>query len=248
MRQETSQGVHPMIDHPPKDERQSRFIALLIALTIVLLAIPIWRLIMPSSSPGAGNVVISIVFMCMLISAAYAVGRRMRTLMTASALAIPVAVFHILTLITNNDAILIAKELSTILFLGYIIVLGLVNLLTARKVTMDTIAASLCVYMLLGLLWASVFGLTEVLEPQSFVFAHAEGVTPGRFGQPGTGTELYYSLVTLSTLGYGDITPVSSPARLFAATEAIMGQLFLAVLIARLVGLQIAHSMSNRAD
>ena len=55
----------------------------------------------------------------------------------------------------------------------------------------------------------------------------------------------YFSFVTLTTLGYGDINPVSGPASAFAMLEAIIGQLFLVILVARLVGLQISHSQQN---
>lgn len=56
---------------------------------------------------------------------------------------------------------------------------------------------------------------------------------------------MYYSFVTLTTLGYGDITPVSPAAKSFSFIEAVTGQIYIAVLIARLVGLHIAHSMSK---
>lgn len=77
-----------------------------------------------------------------------------------------------------------------------------------------------------------------VLNPETF--------QPGSFQMPqGTinqATFTYYSYVTLTTLGYGDITPISTPARSLALLEAMMGQLYLAVLIARLVGIHIAQS------
>ena len=58
---------------------------------------------------------------------------------------------------------------------------------------------------------------------------------------------LYYSFITLTTLGYGDVVPVSAAARMFAAIEAVMGQLYLAVLVARLVGLHISHATMERS-
>jgi hypothetical protein len=59
---------------------------------------------------------------------------------------------------------------------------------------------------------------------------------------------VYYSFVTLTTLGYGDVIPQSSPARLLAALEALTGQIYLAVLVARLVGLHVAHTTAEHAD
>ena len=63
-----------------------------------------------------------------------------------------------------------------------------------------------------------------------------------RFGAERSITALYYSFVTLTTLGYGDITPVSASARMLSVVEAIIGQLYIAVLVARMVGLNIVHT------
>lgn len=224
---------------------QNRFIVLLAALFLVLVTTPVWRLIVPTSTPGAARLAIVIVFLVMLISAGFAVVRNRRMLVLASALAALIGILQILSLFIESDGMHAANQLATILFLCYIISQGLRYLFTVRTVTMDTVAASLCVYILLGLLWSSLYMLTEVVVPGSFAFAHAEDVRPGRFGDPGSGAALYYSLVTLSTLGYGDVVPTSPSARLFAAIEAIIGQAYLAVLVARLVGLQIAGRVAT---
>jgi len=88
-----------------------------------------------------------------------------------------------------------------------------------------------------------------------FMFLTLEGFQPGSFlfGQArlsglekDPATLVYFSFVTLSTVGYGDITPLSPPARSFAFMEAIIGQIYLAVLVARLVGLHIAYSIPGR--
>jgi hypothetical protein len=70
---------------------------------------------------------------------------------------------------------------------------------------------------------------------------------PGRITQNRCpeGTYLYYSFITLSTLGYGDITPANGPAQALAYTEALVGQLYLTILVARLVGLYIANAGSD---
>ena len=95
------------------------------------------------------------------------------------------------------------------------------------------------VYLFIGLLWSDIYAILEHLQPGSFSFAHSQA-----------GTKLsdfsYYSFVTLTTLGYGDITPLTSKARAFAMLEAIIGQLYLVVLIARLVGLHISHSSGRK--
>ena len=93
-------------------------------------------------------------------------------------------------------------------------------------------------FLLLGLCWAFIYALIEVLNPGSFSVASI--TTAGS-----SSAYTYFSFVTLTTLGYGDISPVAQVARSFAILEAITGQMYLAVLVARLVGTQIAHDMAS---
>ncbi len=95
------------------------------------------------------------------------------------------------------------------------------------------IMGAICAYFLMGLVWAFAYSTLEFFQPGSFQ------MPPGTVNQE---TFAYYSYVTLTTLGYGEITPISAPARSFAILEAMIGQLYLAVLIARLVGIHIAQS------
>ncbi len=110
--------------------------------------------------------------------------------------------------------------------------------------TGDIVNGAICVYMLGALAWAFLFSLLEVLQPGSFNLPElsAERLGPATADVRRLSIFMYYSLVTLTTLGYGDITPVTPLARNLAAFETVMGQLYIAILVARLVGLHIAHS------
>lgn len=103
----------------------------------------------------------------------------------------------------------------------------LAGVLAEGRVDSERICAALCVYLLAGVAFGGLFGALEAVAPGSL-----RG--PGAVELDGT---VYFSFVTLATLGYGDITPVSSTARALAMLEAVFGQLYLAVLIARLVSL-----------
>ena len=121
-------------------------------------------------------------------------------------------------------------------------VLGITMLLCVlkdEKVTTNTISGALCFYLLLGVIWASLFTAMETLQPGSFLF---EGESMSLRSDNLYGDFIYYSFVTMTTLGYGDIAPSSHPARALSSLEAVMGQLYIAVLIARLVGLHIVHA------
>jgi hypothetical protein len=108
------------------------------------------------------------------------------------------------------------------------------------SITLERVVGALCIYLLLGMVWAIFFGLVEIAVPTAF---HYSSQVPG---DP-LDHFLYYSFVTLTTLGYGDITPVHAVARTLAYLEAVVGQLYLAVLVAGLVGRYVA-SVSSRAE
>jgi len=119
----------------------------------------------------------------------------------------------------------------------------LADVVRAERVTMDKISGSLSVYLLMGYVWASVFTILETVQPGSF---HLGSSAAGQEGQDVFRSLSYYSFITLSTLGYGDITPVSDGARSLAALEALTGQIYLTVLVARLVGLEISQQGSQQ--
>lgn len=116
------------------------------------------------------------------------------------------------------------------LFCGLTIVLAAQQvLLSGGPVTLNRIMGALCVYLLLGTLWSLLYGFTEFFLPQAFDYG-------GDQPKDAAAQFLYYSFVTLTTLGYGDVTPVHPIARTLSYLEAVIGQLYLAVLVASLVG------------
>ena len=97
------------------------------------------------------------------------------------------------------------------------------------------VKGAVALYLLLGLLWEEAYSLLERLDPSSFNLPQALQ-PPGQHPQ----ALLYFSLVTLTTTGYGDVTPATDWARSLTTAESLVGQLFPAILIARLVSLQVA--------
>ena len=106
--------------------------------------------------------------------------------------------------------------------------------------TVVSIQGAIAVYLLFGLAWANAYLVVMQLNPHSF--QSTVGLSSS------SATEwYYYSYVTLTTLGYGEITPLTRIARVMAVGEAVTGQLYLAVLIARLIGMEIISSQQKRA-
>jgi hypothetical protein len=105
--------------------------------------------------------------------------------------------------------------------------------LRAPSVNTEVLCASISAYLMLGLLWTVAYWLVAQVNPNAFAFN-----PPSATKQTMAGFDsFYFSFITLSTVGYGDITPVSRIARWLAAMEAMTGSLYVAVLIARLVAL-----------
>ena len=117
--------------------------------------------------------------------------------------------------------------------------------LRGGEISLDTIFAAVCGYLLLGVAWAVVYSSIDLAQPNAFHLSD-ELLAGAQQGEPRMSLFVYFSFVTLGTLGYGDITPVSVSARTLAWLEAVLGQLYLAVLIAGLVGAVIATRQKRR--
>ena len=163
-------------------------------------------------------------------------------------------IFALFSIVSNWAALLInsttVKLLGSSVELIFLIILASVILnevFRAQHINIETISGAICVYILMGLMWSHVYTITELIEPNSFNnlgFNAHEPLEPDWISKLSLQLN-YYSFVTLSTLGYGDITPVTRVAKSFATLEAILGQLYLAVLVARLVGQQVKRKISD---
>jgi voltage-gated potassium channel Kch len=107
----------------------------------------------------------------------------------------------------------------------------LFRVLRKGEITIYRVQGAVAAYLLLGLAWTSAYEIVLLTNPGAFRFPDADADLLAL---------LYYSFVTLTTTGYGDITPVAPVARSIAVAEALIGQIFPAVLIARLVSMEIA--------
>jgi len=127
----------------------------------------------------------------------------------------------------------------TAIWLCYAISIIVTHLFQTRDVTLDTILGAVVTYLLAAVAFGVVFQIIETRSPGSF-----SGL-PDDMGNRGevSSTMLYFSFVCITTMGYGDIVPISNLARPLAVLEGVFGQLYLAVMIARLVGL---HLVSGR--
>ncbi|MFT7087426.1 MAG: hypothetical protein ACJAZX_000860 [Rickettsiales bacterium] len=127
----------------------------------------------------------------------------------------------------------------TALFFAYVIYLMLIDLFSSKEVTLNIIFGSICVYLLISIFWSFIYILIDNFIPGSFSFGE------GAPSREKVGDFLYYSLTTLTTLGYGDFVATSSPARSISVLEAVVGQIYLAILVARFVGIHIGQNINK---
>jgi hypothetical protein len=139
----------------------------------------------------------------------------------------------------TSGPVLFAGHLCAVLFLFGASVLIVRSLFSARTLTFDSILGAVCGYLFLGLGWAVLYALIEGFRPGSFEIS-PKLVTGGDVAHPLPSVLTYYSFVTLTTVGYGDINPVSPATRTLAWMEAVTGQFYLAVIVAGLVSLLAA--------
>lgn len=124
-------------------------------------------------------------------------------------------------------------------FFLYVIILLLEMIVRSRDITPNTLYAAVCIYLLLGILWASIYALINEIAPGSIFSNNVnnDNLTVVQL--------IYFSYTTLTTLGYGDITSITPLVRIISVLEAIIGQLFIAFVVARLVAVYVSNSIKS---
>jgi voltage-gated potassium channel len=178
-----------------------------------------------------GDLIIAILLSLVLLSGVVAVAARKRILFIALVFVTPAIVFRWINYFWPQmvpPAVFLSAGLVLIAF----VVANLLRfVLRAPSVTAEVLCASISAYLMLGLMWTMAYWLVDQLTPGGAFSFNTNAGTQSINGSTG----FYFSFITLSTVGYGDVTPVSRIARWLAAMEAMTGLLYVAVLIARLV-------------
>jgi hypothetical protein len=205
-------------------------------------------LVVPFTGIGTmSNRVLNLVVLCALLAIVRTAWPSRQMTVLAAVLAL-VALLPTLGVWPDDSGPGIASHTASLLFTTLVIAAILSQVLTTDYVTLDTVIGAAAVYVLIALLWGTIYAILEFWWPGSFTF-------PASFQTSGPTTLvplmkdtiiLYYSFETLTTLGFGDVLPATPPARFFSVAEALVGQLYLAILVARFVGLQVTHHTSHK--
>ena len=140
----------------------------------------------------------------------------------------------------------VARAVTFIVPIMTVGMLILIDVLAAKKIVFDMICGALCVFVLFGMCWANLFTFLQRIDSGSFTIDFARyNVDPATDPLASAGVFTYYSFVTLTTVGYGDIVPASALARWLVWLEAVFGQFYIAVFVSRLIGLQVSGPIGN---
>jgi voltage-gated potassium channel len=183
------------------------------------------------------SLLINLLVSAILVSGVYAASPKRRVFFISLAIASSALIISWAGYIVSAHSFVFVGKVFAGLFYIFLIIVILKYIFKEKVITGDMIVGAICVYLLLGVAWASMFSITEILHPGSFNIPEGMDSELSHFS--------YYSFVTLTTLGYGDITPLTATARSLSVLEAITGQLYIAILIARLVGIHIAQSAGS---
>jgi hypothetical protein len=199
----------------------SIFLAALVAIIVV-------PALGPVGLPGRllGDALVSL----MLVSGAAAVADRPRAVLIVSVITVAALLVRWASWLFHSAGLAVWREISTLATLVVLCFVVLALVLRRGSITTRRIQGAIAVYLLLGFIWAQLYELVALWRPGAFT-----GAVEGMGSLPWT----YYSFVTLTTMGYGDIMPVHPLARAVAVLEALTGQLYLAIMLARLVSLEL---------
>ncbi len=223
---------------------ENRFVLLLGILAALVLLVPILHTFDMQERSPMPRIVTTVLFSLVLLASVFAIQASRLANIMAIVIATPAIMLWIVNIPIQSAVIEIAEYSVGSLFVLFVVAMIVRHLFTTTSVTVNTIAASLCVYLLLGILWAMFYSLVVLNDPGAFLITSEPGADPAvmRFGSRGAAYAVYFSYVTMTTLGYGDIVPISMGAKTLAMMQAVTGQIYLVVLVARLVGMHIAMS------
>ena len=207
---------------------QRRFLILLVLILSLIILLPFLR-------DFVQNHILSDVFStAIFLGIIFAVKTKPSHVIIASILALPLIVTTWSYYFIEFTHIGLLTRIFSALFFAYAVINILKIIARTEDITRETIFAAIVAYLLIALMWAFIYMILELLIPGSFSF-------PDKAFRKETMIFEYFSFITITTLGYGDITPLSDKASALALSEALVGQIYLVVLVAWLVGMHVSR-------
>jgi hypothetical protein len=212
------------------------FSYLLIALLVFLIGVPI-AIDLHLLSP---EIIRAIGFSALLAIGLWSLRSSGRVFSAAIAFVVAGIVLSVLFAYNDQMVFRYGSTLSMLAFLLLATSEAMQQIAKGNNISANRIVGAICVYLMIGVIWALSYALLEAVVPGSF-----KGLTEHVASTSWNPDWVYFSFVTLSTLGYGDITPMTYSARALSYFEAIVGQFYLAVLVAGLVGAYLSEKQGQ---
>ncbi|MEO1201425.1 MAG: ion channel [Pseudomonadota bacterium] len=225
----TTETTIPGISDPPWF--RGRFLLLTLALLLTLMLHPVIEGLV-------GADVQNVLLTLLLVAGLRAIALHPWLFRILAALVLPVIALIWISDRVDSALLTWLSSAVTQLLLIAVMVQVFIDVLRSRRVTVDLIFGSVAVYLLFGVVMAIAYQFGNSLSPGSIIESVPAEST---LGGPQFKEFLYFSFVTLTSVGYGDLTPINQFARSLAMFEGVVGQLYLAILVARLVGIHIAQ-------
>lgn len=172
-------------------------------------------------------------FTCVFISSIFNSNHNRAIKIVVCCLSAPTLILDWLTLIYPIKSLIVVSLCFTIVFLAVTTASILYNVVAAARVTLETLRGVICAYFMIGFVFAFIYLLIEFINPGSFQLMRSDAnrVLHG----PYLSQLMYFSYVTLLTIGFGDITPLNNISQSFVIIEGVIGQFYIAILVARIV-------------
>jgi voltage-gated potassium channel len=216
--------------------KQGNFIYMLVGLLILLVIAPTFAEYLPEAS----SLGVSLTFISILFIGVWSLYGHNLWFYTGFILAIFCVALSILNFFLESENIRLLSLFVVLLFCILSVVIAMKQILFSGQISANKLVGSVCIYLLIGVIWAIMYILIDLLTVDAFrgLSIQAENQSTWEY--------IYFSFVTLTTLGYGDISPVNEVARTLTYIEAICGQFYIAILVASLVGAHMSDRLHNK--
>ncbi|HSG28553.1 MAG TPA: ion channel [Candidatus Krumholzibacterium sp.] len=208
----------------------NKFRHLTVAMALWFILFPVFQQI------PFGYIYLNVLTSAIMLFGIFAVNRSKKAVATGLSLGLPWFILSWIDILVTSlpGPLMMVTNLFLALFLGFTAVSILSYIVRATEISRDLLFGAACIYVLIGGTWATIFMVLQTVQPGSIMNV----VT----GTVNLSDLVYFSFSTLTTLGYGDLIPVSTTARSLAIIEAVAGVLYIAIIISRLVGIFIANT------
>lgn len=217
--------------------KRFRFAYLLASLLIVIFIRPF------IAEQVFGVTIVNLLLFVTLVAGAFTAIERRHQFLIITALALASSGSRIAWQLHGDNSLIVIFLITTLIFYAYVTWFLLKSLFTYEqntKITRDTLCQAISVYLMLGITWTFGYALLEHISPGSFSFDVGTGDEVEHFER-----FIGFSFITLTTLGYGNISPNTPRADSMATLQAVVGQIYLAIVVARLVAMQLTQKINN---